>query len=311
MSQRATLALLTGVLCAAPHLTSPALAQTVTTYATIVPGYGVFDMAWNSAGELYVSSGANTPYVFKIGPGGSPVTQFASGLGDARGLAFDSSDNLYVADYGNAGVANSGRIWKITPAGVKTQFGPGITTPMFIGFDANGDLLVGQWGARRMSRITPAGALSLFGPASLGSPGEEVGGFVIDPPTGNLYVAVGPNILILGPTGSLLGTFASGLTTGMGLARAATGEFYLGRYSAHDVWKVTAGGAGSKFSGASIACVDGPVATASFMLPAGARVRGGTLYIGDNGCHKVRTIDLPGATPAVHSSWGRLKLLYR
>jgi hypothetical protein len=40
-------------------------------------------------------------------------------------------------------------------------------------------------------------------------------------------------------------------------------------------------------------------------------VRNGTLYIADNACHMVRSIDLAGVTQAPATSWGRIKTLYR
>jgi hypothetical protein len=60
-----------------------------------------------------------------------------------------------------------------------------------------------------------------------------------------------------------------------------------------------------------LGCTNGPVLTARFALPAFMLVRNGTLYIADFDCHMVRSIDLPGTTPALRATWGRVKAIYR
>ena len=60
-------------------------------------------------------------------PAGGGVTVFAnSGLSDPRGLAFDSADNLYVANSG------TDTIEEFTPGGGGSVFAPGPDNPSLI-----------------------------------------------------------------------------------------------------------------------------------------------------------------------------------
>lgn len=288
--------------------TSVSNAQNVTTYASGVSG--AKDLAWDASGNLFVSGqGGGVGSVFKVGPGGAPVTTFATGFTEPWGLAFDAAGDLFVADRGVISIANSGRIWRVAPDGSKTVFVSGLGDPMFIDFGPSGDLFVGEWGPRNLKRVSPAGVVTMFA-AGVAAVGENVGGFVIAP-TGEIYVGTETHIRVVGSGGSPVTLFASGLVSVVGLVRSSDGGFYSGQYSHHDVWQVTAGGVGSDWAGGGIGCVDGPRLSAEFITPAGVRIRDGTLYIADAGCNKVRTIDLPGVTPTVRGTWGRVKSLHR
>ncbi len=143
------------------------------------------------------------------GPASSAVLWVPSGL------AFDSSNNLYVADTGN------NRIRRITPAGVITTFagsadqgfagdgGPATSarfvSPRGLAFDTTGSLYVADVGNHRIRRITPAGTITTYagsGPAGVLSIGgfegdggaptsarlSEPSAIAIDS-AGNLYIA--------------------------------------------------------------------------------------------------------------------------
>jgi hypothetical protein len=309
MSKRAVVAVaLAGLLFAPPFaLRANATVDEVTTYATIAGG-ALYGLAFDGADNLYVAGGlAGVGKIWKVGPGGAPVTEFATGMTDPRGLAFDAAGNLFVADY------NGGRIWKVTPAGVKSVFVATITSPAFLEFGPGGNLFVAEWGALKVQVVTPAGVVSNYA-TGVGGLGEEVGGMVYDAASGDLYVGTGPNIKRIGAGGSPISPFATGLIGVFDLARDPLGTFYASRYSHRDVFAITPAGAEGPYAGVHLAggCTDGPRLSAKFIYTAGVTVHNGTLFIADQSCHTVRSIDLAGFnSPAAPSSWGRLKARYR
>lgn len=298
-----------GLVVALAALVAPpsfAVVNEVTTYAA-VPGT-LFGLAFDTGGNLFVSSVGT---VYKVAPGGSPVTQFVTGMSSAKGLAFDAAGNLYVADWGDNG-ANPARVWKVTPAGVKSTFAT-LASPAGLAFDGSGNLLVSQWGVHNVAKVTPAGVVSNYA-TSISGVNEEVGQLQYDPATGDLYATCESTIKKIGPGGSPVTTAASGLVSCQyGMARGADGAFYMARYSHSDLYYVSPGGSVSLYAGAHLAngCGDGPLLDARFSLPAFEVIHDYTLYIADAGCHMVRTIDLSGATPTVVTTWGRLKAMYR
>ena len=68
----------------------------------------------------------------KITPGGV-VSTFATGLNGPTGLAFDSSGNLYVANYDNG---SGTTISKITPGGTVSTFATGLNGSEGLAFDS-------------------------------------------------------------------------------------------------------------------------------------------------------------------------------
>jgi len=286
---------------------SQAALDEVRTYASI-PGAGLYGVAFDDAGNLFVAGSlAGAGKIWKVAPGGAPVTEFATGMTDPRGLAFDDVGNLYAADF----IGN--RIWKITSAGVKSAFVPSITSPAFLAFGPDGNLFVAEWGQRRVQVVTPAGVVGNYA-VGLGASGEEVGGMVYDPSSGDLFVGAGPNIKRVGAGGSPVSVFATNFVGVFGLTRDAAGTFYASRYSHRDVYAVSPTGAESPYAGVHLAfgCLDGPRLSAKFIYTAGVVVHDGTLFIADQSCHTVRAIDISGLpTPTFPSSWGRLKTLYR
>jgi hypothetical protein len=298
-----------GLVIALAALTPPAsiaAVNEVTTYAA-VPGT-LFGLAFDTGGNLFVSSSGS---VYKVAPGGSPVALFVTGMWNVKGLAFDATGNLYVADWGD-NLSNPARVWKVTPAGVKSTFAT-LSSPAGLAFDGSGNLLVSQWGVHNVAKVTPAGAVSTYA-ASISGVNEEVGQIEYDPATGDLYAACESTIKKIAPGGSPVPTAVSGLTSCQyGMARGTDGSFYMARYSHSDLYYVSPGGSVSAYAGAHLAtgCGDGPLLDARFSLPAFEVIRDNILYIADAGCHLVRTIDLDGATPTVGASWGRLKSIYR
>lgn len=309
MTRRALLAFaLAASLCsiAAPPRAG-AVVDEVRTYATIT-GAALYGVAFDDYGNLFVAGGlAGAGKVWKVGPGGSPVTEFATGFVDPRGLAFDAAGNLFVSDY------QGNKIYKVTPAGVKTTFVSSITSPAFLAFGPGGNLFVAEWGQLRVQVVSPAGVVSNYATA-VGALGEEVSGMVYDPASGDLYVGAGPNLKRIGPGGAPVSVFATNLIGIFGLARDVAGNFYASRYSHRDVYSIAPSGSESPFAGVHLAsgCLDGPRLSAKFIYTAGVTVHDGTLFIADQSCHTIRAIDLTNyVLPAATSTWGRVKTMYR
>ena len=105
------------------------------------------------------------------------LTPFVTGLQGLRGLAFDSSGNLFAAQ----NVAASGEISKITPAGVVTPFVTGISNSSFLTFDSSGNLFATDAAVGKISKITPAGVITTFATG-------VSGGLAFDS-SGNLFTA--------------------------------------------------------------------------------------------------------------------------
>ncbi|RMD95904.1 MAG: hypothetical protein D6812_18080, partial [Deltaproteobacteria bacterium] len=76
----------------------------VTDYATVSGvGGNAMGLAFDSEGNLYASDvGTN---LWKVAPGGSPVTSFSTGWQDLDEIEVDTNDILYIAD-GSSGVDN-------------------------------------------------------------------------------------------------------------------------------------------------------------------------------------------------------------
>ena len=151
-----------------------------------------------------------------------PISTFVSssqGLNGPVFEAFDSSGNLYVADYGN------NTIFKVTPAGsVSTFVSAGlIGSPTGLAFDSSGNLYVASYSTNTISEVTPAGVVSSF--VSSGLSGPE--GLAFDS-GGNLYAANALNGTINKVTpGRLVSIFvpsSAGLSNPEGLAFDSSGK---------------------------------------------------------------------------------------
>lgn len=119
----------------------------------------------------------------KVTPAGATST-FNGGLylnGDG-GLAFDTSGNLYQANY------NSGNISKINPANSGSTFATGLSTPLDLAFDTAGNLYTANSGAGTIVKITPAGVVSTF--ATIGAGTSDLAFDNIYPASGTFTSAV-------------------------------------------------------------------------------------------------------------------------
>lgn len=149
------------------------------TAATVNVPHGI---AVDKSGNVFVSDSGGSR-IRKINLAGVVTTFVGNGEGayldgtgtsakvsGPYGLAFDSSENLYVADVGNR------RIRKISPAGVVSTFaGNGGTSsvdgmgtaasfrcPAGVAVDSSGNVYVSDYYDNRIRKITPAGMVSTF-----------------------------------------------------------------------------------------------------------------------------------------------------
>ena len=183
---------------------------------TFASGLGrLIDLAVDSAGNLFVTTGDQDDFgfpingsgkIYKLTPNGVRTT-FASGLDLPTALAFDSAGNLFVA---NVNKFINGAIYKFTPAGGRTTFASGFTNPEAVAFDNAGNLFVsaGIFGTSTgaIYKITSGGVRSTF---AIGfSPFAPM---ACDS-AGNLFVSdFGGNIYKFTP-GGMRSTFATGVS---------------------------------------------------------------------------------------------------
>jgi len=221
--------------------------------ATLLPFGRPSGIAFDSTGNLYLT---DEPYyrVRKITPAGvistvagNGMPSFGSATGDggpataatikgASGLAFDTSGNLYIAEFGD------NRIRRVTPAGIITTVagngtlglgsngdaGDGgtataaqISQPRSIALDESGNLFIAAgFGRSRVRKVTPAGTISTVaggGTSELGDGGPATAarlfplGITLDG-SGNLYVVEPDRIRKVTPNGiisTIAGKFAT------------------------------------------------------------------------------------------------------
>jgi hypothetical protein len=191
--------------------------------------------------NLYVSGGilggANgNGLILEYTPSGTQITYAAGhavGLNSPRGLAFDSTGNLFVAST-TVGATDQGNLLKFTPGGTQSNFGgTGSNFMQGVVTDSTGNVYVvgdnrsisGAPGT--IFKFTPGGTPTIFG----STPGRAFG-LAFDS-AGNLFVAA-PDIQTLfkyTPSGTR-SVFASGAAFGsasgpLGLAFNSAGDLFV------------------------------------------------------------------------------------
>jgi sugar lactone lactonase YvrE len=206
--------------------------------------------------------------------GSADGTGNAAGFFSPRGIAVDSSGNVYVADWGGH------KIRKITPAGV-------VTTLAGSGASGSADGM---------------GTAASF---------YEPNGVTVDS-SGNVYVADSSNYKIrkitsTGVVTTLAGSGASGSIDGtgtaarlslsymspMGVAVDGGGNIYFG---GSKVRKITSTGVVTTLAGSGASgSLDGAAKVANFSYVVGVAVdTSGNVYVADSGNHKIRKITITG-----------------
>ena len=122
-------------------------------------GVVILIAASTQAQNLFVST-AGSGTIYEFTPGGVQST-FASGLGYAYGLAFNSAGDLFEAD-ADSGHFGNGTIYEFTPGGVQSTFASGFAALRGLAVNSAGDLFVADYGSGTIYEFTPGGAKSTF-----------------------------------------------------------------------------------------------------------------------------------------------------
>ena len=294
-----------------------------------------FDIVVDSDGNLYVADSLNHQ-IKKVSTNGT-VTVFAgngtSALIDGTGtnasfnnpigLAIDSSNNIYVADYKNHSIR------KITPQGVVTTIaGSGtngnsdgdVSTASFyyptdIALDSNGNIFVTDFYNYKIRKITPAGVVSTF--AGSGKSGNKDGSGIeasfnlpnslaIDSDD-NIYVADLKNNKIRkvtkeGVVTTYAGSGAEGLYNSADkleanfnkptdLALDNDGNLYVSDYVNHVIRIIKKDGGVESYAGTGIdSDSDGYALASGLSYPYGLAYHDGVLYVSEYGNNKIKKV---------------------
>lgn len=250
------------------------------------------------------------------------------------GLAFGPNGTLYVADSGNdliraiapdgsvTTVAGSGEEGRVDGRAVDAAF----NSPRGIAVDAAGVIYIADRGNHTIRRLSADGAVTTL--AGTGEPGFADGpgataqfyypGGVALGADGTIYVADEQNLRIrrLAPDGAV-STFAgsgenasrdgsaaaASFSLPTGLATGSDGTLYVVEQSQH-VRAVRPDGTVTTIAGSGIpGYADGPAATAQFAGLTGIAVApDGTLYLSDQGNHRIRAVAADGSVRTVAGS---------
>src|SRR5437762_329072 len=163
------------------------------TFASGLGTYGVYNLAFDAAGNLFVSD-EESHSILKFTPEGKKST-FATGF-NPSGMAFDDKGNLFVADQEHS-------IFKFTPDGNRSTFandlstvgGSGFKTNSMV-FDRSGNLFESNDRGQYVIKFSPDGTKSAFA--------SGVRGDLAFDGAGNLFVAdhVSRSILKFTPDGT-------------------------------------------------------------------------------------------------------------
>jgi sugar lactone lactonase YvrE len=249
--------------------------------------------ATDRAGNVYVADTDNNS-IRKITPTGVVTTFAGSATGLAGntdgpgttalfdapwGVATDSSDNVYVADY------NNDTIRKITPAGVvstlidtATGFAAVFAGPNDVAVDSAGNVYVAAYSNSTIGKITPGGVVSTL--AGTGTAGYTNG-------TGTLAQFNEP----------------------WGIATDSAGNVYVTDAGNNAIRKIDTSGMVSTFAGSATGLsgsADGTGISASFNFPVYLAIdSAGNVYVTDNGNNTIRKITPAGVVTTLAGTVGQ------
>jgi hypothetical protein len=238
-------------------------------------------VAVDSAGNAYVADSGNH-CIRVVSPTGTVSTLagngnvgFANGVGTSalfnnpKGVAVDSSGNVYVADSGNhrirvvspsgsvSTLAGSGSQGFANGAGLGAQF----YSPFGVAVDSVGTVYVADYNNHRIRVISPSGSVSTL--AGSGSQGFANG--------------AGPVAQFYNPSG---------------VAVDSAGNVYVADYNNHRIRVVSPSGTASTLAGSGVGgFADGVGPAAQFYLPYGVAVESaGNVYVADSNNQRIRVV---------------------
>lgn len=163
---------------------------------TLISGFTPTVIALDSAQNIYVAEIANNT-ISQYTSSGSFLQSFSTGIGGwaaIRGIAVDSSGNIYVSD--------GGSIKKFASNGSSLgNFASGLNATTGIAFDASGNLLVASGGGG-VYKIDSTGSVTATYTTTGGASAVAVD------PLGNFYTANSNGVDKFNSSGTLLTTFA-------------------------------------------------------------------------------------------------------
>src|SRR6266404_3365392 len=149
-----------------------------------------------------------------------------------------AANNLFESDWA------TGNIYKFTPAGVRSTFASGLSSPEGLAFDQAGNLYVGNAGASEIIKIKPDGTKSVFASGLLNPYGLAINS------AGDLFMShYGGGITKFTPTG-VSSVYASGSSTCPGLAFDTYGTLFASEFNGNKITELTPDGLMNTFSSA-------------------------------------------------------------
>ena len=217
------------------------------THSTVhVPGHSFRGTICVAAVLLFASSApaqnlfvATPGAIYGFSPQGAQIAQYGGLAQGPTGLAFNSSGDLFEADY------NSGKIYEFTPGGVQSTFASGLSSPYGLAFNSAGDLFEADVGSGNIYKFTPTGMRSTFASkvAPLGLAFNN---------NGDLFVTSPQKIIEFTPSG-VASTFASlsayEAFAGTGLVFNQAGDLFAASASSSGfIYEFTPAGVKSDFT---------------------------------------------------------------
>jgi uncharacterized protein (TIGR03437 family) len=216
---------------------------------------------------------------------GDGSSALSASLKTPRGLAFDPSGNLYIADSGNhrvAKVGTDGNINTVAGTGTASTTGDGLAAtaatlnaPAAVAVDPSGNLFISEQSGNVVRKVNTSGVIStVAGTGTAGAPDSEQG--------------IALNQKLNGPQG--LAFDSAG-----GLLIADSNNYRIRRLASDGTIATVAGSSLAGFSGDG-----GPATSASLRGPNAVQVdQAGNLYISDASNYRIRRVGTDGVISTV------------